>query len=279
MIKKTFNDFKLMLESGFPSVTSGVSLSAVLDDATIDNNPELWESNKKFLSKFHLTLEELPVDSWSRISKKGSGELSSEEAWYEINLSLKMVGLRWDDVVKNKDVIFENIDTYSYLNAHTDIILYNLDNNYEVSGWPGDIVDNIEEIVIKYRYGYHHTTYGRIFIKRYWGSVESFIEKYAKNILYCLIEDTKCVPSSIQKEVLPEIREYDGLTKWDSPILTVYFGGFYDIVRPYLDSADTHDLNYEKFKSFFINWVYSLNSDYEIEDYDDHMEIDFSADI
>ena len=126
MIKKTFEDFILMLE--------GSSANQVKLDAEVEEfNLESWEKNKIFLHKFNSALEELPSLSWTYIAKvstrrdKISGKLDSDEVWHDINTELKTVGLTWEDVKANKEAILDNIDSYSSLNAYVDIILYNLD--------------------------------------------------------------------------------------------------------------------------------------------------------
>ena len=204
MIKKTFYDFILTLEGNSADQSK-------LDNDVEEYNPESWEKHKVFLHKFHEALEELPSPSWTDIAKSGKNfgrrALDSEEAWYDIHNELKAVGFTWQDVKNNKDVILDNLECYSSLNAYVDIILYNLDDNYNVGGWSVDVESDFDEIVVKYRYGYHQTTYGRVFLKRYWGSVENFIEKYAKNILKLFIHDTGCIDRSDMKDILQEIDE------------------------------------------------------------------------
>lgn len=272
MIKKTFEDFILMLEGNSTKQSK-------LDSDIESDNPESWEKHKVFLHKFHEALEELPSPSWTDIAKSGRRALDSESAWYDIHNELKSVGLTWQDVKDNKDVILDNLECYSDLNAYVDIILYNLDNNYNVGGWSVDVESNYEEIAIKYRYGYHQTTYGRIFLKRYWGSVEEFIEKYAKHILKVFIEDTGCIDRADMKDTLQEIEENKGFTDWKDGILTLYLEAFYESVKHGIVSAQVHKLDFDTFKAFFMNWLHNTNNELEMEDYDDHLEIDFNCDL
>lgn len=280
MIKKTFEDFILMLEGNSAKKSS-------LDNDTLEYNTRLWNKNKEFLHKFHGSLEELPSPSWTDIAKSGRRTLDSEEAWHDIHSELKSAGLTWQDVKDNKDVILDNIDCYSSLNAYVDIILYNLDSNYNVGGWSDDVVSDFEEIAVKYRYGYHQTTYGRIFLKRYWGSVEEFIEKYAKNILKLFIQETGCIDIGDLKDTMEEIEENKGFIDWKDGILTVYLEAFYESIKHGIVSAQVHkyfsltlkQLDYEKFKSFFMNWLHNANNELEMEDYDDHLEVDFNCDL
>ena len=276
MIKKTFYDFILTLEGNSADQSK-------LDNDVEEYNPESWEKHKVFLHKFHEALEELPSPSWTDIAKSGKNfgrrALDSEEAWYDIHNELKAVGFTWQDVKNNKDVILDNLECYSSLNAYVDIILYNLDDNYNVGGWSVDVESDFDEIVVKYRYGYHQTTYGRVFLKRYWGSVENFIEKYAKNILKLFIHDTGCIDRSDMKDILQEIDENKGFTEWRDGVLTLYFEAFYENAKHGIVSAQVHKLDFDTFKAFFMNWLHNTNNELEIEDYDDHLEIDFNCDL
>ena len=272
MIKKTFKDFILTLEG------------SSADESELDYNfekrdPESWEKHKGFIHNFHSALEELPSPSWTDIAKSGRRfAYDSQGVWHEINTELKAVGLTWQDVKDNKDVILDNLECYSSLNAYVDIILYNLNTNYNVGGYSVDVESDFEEILVKYQYGYHQTTYGRIFLKRYWGSVENFIEKYAKNILKIFIENTGCIDSADLKDILQELDEYEGLIDWKDGILKIYFEHFYEISSHGIVSAQVHKLDYEKFKEFFMNWS-ATNDELEMEDYGDYLEVDFSRDL
>jgi len=270
MIKKTFKDFILTLEGSSADESE-------LDDNFEKRNPESWKKHKRFIHNFHSALEELPSTSWTDIAR--NSRYDSEGVWHEINTELKAVGLTWQDVKDNKDVILDNLDCYSSLNAYVDIILYNLDNNYNVGGYPDDVESHFEEILVKYRYGYHQTTYGRIFLKRYWGSVENFVEKYAKNIIKIFIQDTGCIDRSDLGDILVELEEYEGLVDWKDGILKIYFEHFYEIASHGIVSAQVHKLDYEKFKEFFINWLSIDGQELEMEDYGDYLEVDFSRDL
>lgn len=275
MIKKTFKDFILTLEGNS-------STSRKLDSEIEEENPDSWEKHKDFLHKFHQVLEELPNPSWTQIAKSGSRQVDSEEVWYDIKNELRNVGLKWEDVEKNKEVILDNLDTYSSLNAYVDIILYNLDDKYNVGGNPDDIGDNWCEAAIKYRYGYHQTTYGRIFLKRYWGSVENFFKKFGENILRIFVDDTHCIHYNGLKEVFTEVREEGGLVKWEGEKVIVFLEAFWDIANPYLEkSLFSHfrSLNYQNFKTYFRDWLEQTTIDLEVEDYDSEIEIDFSSEI
>jgi hypothetical protein len=144
MIKKTFHDFILTLEGNSAEQSK-------LDNDVEEYNPESWEKNKVFLHRFHSALEELPSPSWTEISISGRlrpyrYQYDSEEVWHDIHNELSAVGLTWEDVKNNKEVILDNLDCYSSLNAFVDIILYNLYDKYPVGGWD----DIFNEITCKY---------------------------------------------------------------------------------------------------------------------------------
>jgi hypothetical protein len=268
MIKKSFKDFILMLEAS--------SSQSSLDNDTLEYNTGLWTKNKEFLHKFHGALEELPGTSWTRIASSGRNAVTSEDVWYEIDNSLKNFDLTWEDVKSNKEVILDNIDCYSSLNAYVDIILYNLDKNYNVGGWNEDSATDSSEVVIKYRYGYHQTTYGIIFINRYFGGVENFIDNVAQNLIELFIEDSRCIDFKWSVDVLTEI-ENSFITSWKDNVLSIKIEYLYLIVSPYL--KDLKGL--KNFRDFFIGWVSDLNPSLDI-DYDDEEElilIDFSGDL
>jgi hypothetical protein len=99
MIKKTFKDFISILES------QDDDEETILDERIKMRNPKSWELNKNFITKFNLVIDELPSLSWTNISIAGYRQLQSDEAWGYINSELKDVGLTWEDVERNKEVI------------------------------------------------------------------------------------------------------------------------------------------------------------------------------
>lgn len=275
MIKKTFKDFILTLEA------HSSKLCDKLDNNVKRGNPESWKNHKDFLHKFHLVLDEInsTSPSWTIIAKKRNGiKYDSESIWSEINSGLADVGISWKDIVENKKVILDNLDCYSTIGAYVDIILYNLDTNYNVGGWDDSVKTDFEEILVKYRYGYHQTTYGRIFLKRYWGSVDNFIENFAKNIFKLFMHETGCIDRSDMKDIIEELDEYEGLVNWKDGILKVYFEHFYEIASHGLGNV-LYKSDCEKFKSFFMNWIHGTNNDLDTEDYGDYLEIDFNCDL
>ena len=255
MIKKTFEDFILMLE-GYSAKQSK------LDSEIEADNPESWEKNKEFLHKFHETLEELPSPSWTDIAKSGRRALDSEEAWNDIHSELKGVGLTWEDVKANKEVILDNIDFYSSLNAYVDIILYNLDDNYNVGGWGVDVESDFDEILVKYRYGYHDTTYGGIFIKRYFGNVENFINRVASELLKYFILNNNIISSKAIKEL--ESENY--IIHLGNNNFKIYFEDFYHLC---LEHRIVDIKNIQNFGEIICNYFENLGmteDNYEIED-------------
>ena len=257
MIKKTFKDFILLLESDFSEESE----------------------NDDFFNAFDRASYELRGTSWSRIAKK-IRPYDSAEIWEEINDALNSNGLSWTDVKQHKDEILKRILDYSSKNAFVDVMLYNLDNNYKVGGWDESITKDVAETYIRYRYGYHETTYGRIFIKSYWGDIEYFIECVAKNILEGFIQDSGYVEKSNQTGKIESDMEEEGdLVQYEYGKATVYLENFYYIAKPFLIGFKTHNLNYDKFKSFFLNWLDPMVGYHNVEDMDEYIIIDFSEQL
>jgi len=252
MIKKTFKDFILLLESDFSEESE----------------------NDDFFNAFDRASYELRGLSWSRIAKK-IRPYDSVEIWEEINDALNSNGLSWTDVKQHKDEILKRILDYSSKNAFVDVMLYNLDNNYKVGGWDESITKDVEETIIKYRYGYHETTYGRILIKSYWGSIDYFIECVAKNILESFIYDSQCVNFVDIDDIKSDIKEEGDLVQYKDGKARVYLENFYYIVKLYL----INKTNYDKFKSFFLNWLDPMVGYHNLEDMDEYIIIDFSEQL
>jgi hypothetical protein len=74
----------------------------------------------------------------------------------------------------------------------TDYYLYKItDKEFPLSGMTyKDLLEDdraVEEIGIKYSYGFHKTNYGKLFIKQNFGTLENFYESFAKILPeYCL---------------------------------------------------------------------------------------------
>jgi hypothetical protein len=266
MIKKTFKDFISILESQDDEDESS------LDFFIRSKNPKSWEKNINFFKKFNSVIAELPRIGWTRIAQAGYRQLQSDEAWGYINSELKDVGLTWEDVERNKEVIKDNMDTYSSVNAYVDIMLWNLFPNYSVGGEVSeDFYDNFEEIKIKYSYGYHKTTYGRIFLKRWYGGVDEFKKKFAKRLLEMFCSEVIFLINNY-RTVIEEIEEEEGLVYICDDYFDIYFEKFYIISKPLKDN-----MSYEKLKELFINFIEEIGSDLlnDLEDNDDIIRIHF----
>jgi hypothetical protein len=257
MIKKTFKDFILLLE-------------------TEDSHFMSKSSSKDFLNSFDAAIYDLRIEGvwWSKIAKKNT-KWDSEMIWNDINQALNAHGLTWEDVKAHKDEILQRVGEYCSMCAPVDIMLYNLDNRYKVGGWDESITKDVEETFIKYRYGYHETGYGRIFINSYWGSIEDFIESVAKNILEGFIHDSSFVDFSDIEEVKSDMREEGDLVQYEDGKAIVYLENFYYTIKHYLKRKT----DYEKFKSFFLNWLEQMISYDNIEDKDMYLVIDFSEQL
>lgn len=217
-----------------------------LEETTIDNiGEELYSKNKSFFSRFHSFLKDIDDDfwfgSWSQISNYRSN-VESEDVWSVINKYATINKITMSEIKEHKDIIFENIDTYSSISAIVDVILYQLDNNYEVGG--GSSEDE-EEAFIKYSYGYHKTTYGRIFLKRYWGSIDNFLNVILNNLVNKFVIDVLDAESC-----LDEIKEDGGLMINNNGLVRIYLEGLFYVVGSYLDTKD-----YNSFKKLYKNWL------------------------
>ena len=254
MIKKTFKDFILLLESE-------------------DSHMSKWSDPEDFLNSFDAAVSDLRSGRlwWSKIAKRNT-RWDSEMIWDDINQALKAHGLTWEDVKAHKDEILNKILDYSFKNAYVDIMLYNLDNHYKVGGWSESITKDVEETIIKYRYGYHETGYGRIFINSYWGDVDYFIECVAEKLLEGFLHESSFVDWSDMKVVKSDMREEGDLVQYKDGKASVYLENFYYIIKPYLKSKT----DYEKFKAFFLNWLDPMVGYDKVEDKDMYLVVDFS---
>jgi hypothetical protein len=261
MIKKSFLDF--------------IKESYRYDDlkeSTIENiGDDLYEENKDFFSKFHSFINSLCDDvwfsNWSQISKRGT-RVDSEEIWYDIDKNLKIHNLSMGQIKENRDIIFQNIDTYSSIGAVVDILLYNLDNTYEVSGSFHDT--SPEEAFVKYSYGYHETTYGRIYIKQCWGSISDYYDLIFENLLKQFVIEH----GFYTKDIFKELKEEGELIINNNGVVRILFDRFFYIMIDHLTNKD-----YDNFKKMYKNWISSkFNIEYDdiIDDGDHFIELDFS---
>lgn len=266
MIKKTFKDFISILESQDDEDESS------LDFFIKSKNPKSWEKNINFFKKFNSAIAELPRIGWTRIAQAGYRQLQSDEAWREINNELESVGLTWKDVENNKEFIKENMDVYSSVNAYVDIMLWSLFPNYSVGGEVSEgFYDNLEEVQIKYSYGYHKTTYGRIFLQRWYGGVDEFKKKFARYLLEMFCNNISHLIKNY-RTVTEELEEEEGLVYLHDDYFEVYFEKFYIISKPLKDN-----ISYEKLKELFINFIDEIDEDLldDLEDNDDIIKIHF----
>jgi hypothetical protein len=266
MIKKTFKDFISILESQDDEDESS------LDFFIKSKNPKSWEKNINFFKKFNSAIAELPRIGWTRIAQAGYRQLQSDEAWREINNELESVGLTWKDVENNKEFIKENMDVYSSVNAYVDIMLWSLFPNYSVGGEVSEgFYDDLEEVKIKYSYGYHKTTYGRIFLQRWYGGVDEFKKKFARYLLEMFCNNISHLIKNY-RTVTEELEEEEGLVYLHGDYFEVYFEKFYIISKPLKDN-----ISYEKLKELFINFIDEIDEDLldDLEDNDDIIKIHF----
>lgn len=106
MIKKTFKDFILLMESS----RYDEDIFNILEEKTKIN---LLNSgyDEKFFTKFNEFISYISQGSpsWNRLSKNGS-RFDSESIWLEIKDGLSEFGLTWINVQYNRKFILKNKD-------------------------------------------------------------------------------------------------------------------------------------------------------------------------
>jgi len=141
----------------------------------------------EFFKKFNLLISHLPFESFSSFAKntKYSNDMSNDLPDV-IDHCIKISGLTWNEILKNKGIIKRFINLYDKLGGFIDVILYKLDDSYILGGFDKEWFnsnDGLEDLSIKYSYGYHQTTYGSLFIKSCFGNYE----KYFISVIYGVI--------------------------------------------------------------------------------------------
>lgn len=274
MIKKTFKDFILLMESS----KYDENVFNILEEKTKIN---LLNSgyDEKFFTKFNEFISYISVGSpsWNRLSKNGS-RFNSESIWLEIKDGLSEFGLTWINIQYNRKFILKNISAYSSMNAYVDIIMYQFDNKYKVGGFSEDMCDDFDEISIKYNYGFHQTTYGRLMIKLYWGSMEKFFKQVLDNIYKIFLEKSIIRDYLLNNDtdyLLKQIKDEDALlVEWNDGVSKIFLENFYISINSYLISNLKGD--YLKFKSFFLNWIDKTLDYDDIQDESSYIIVDFT---
>ena len=259
---KNFESFFLSSRDDEPSFEDK------LNSSIESKYPEIWSLHKEFFKKLNSLFSELPNSSYSTFAKadhRRGVDYRSEMVSKEIEDYMRDCRITWEEILKNKELIKKCIDVYSYISGYVDIILWRLDNSYNVGGWDDtwfESKEGGEDIVIKYRYGYHDTTYGRIFIKKYFGSVENFINRFANELLKYFISNNNIISSSI----ISHLESENYITHLGDNNFKIYFEDFYHLC---LEHRIVDIKNIQNFGEIICNYLESLGmteDNYEVED-------------
>lgn len=139
------------------------------------------KNDSDFLEKFDQLIEELKdwYSSFTRIVNRNDN--------IELSHHIKEVGLTWDEIEKNKNLIFDNLDKYSSINGGVDYLLYLLsDHKYILGGFDINLDSNIDELVVKYEYGYHLNSYGEKYLLQCFDSLGDYYDCILENLIYVM---------------------------------------------------------------------------------------------
>lgn len=237
--------------------------------------PEIWRDNKAFFKKLNRLFYELPSLSYSSFAKSDHRrgiDYRSEMVSKDIEDCMRDCRITTEEIFSNKELIKKCIDSYSNISGYVDIILWRLDNSYNVGGidndWynVGETFDSSgsssDDIIVKYRYGYHNTTYGRIFLKRYFGNVEKFMARVAGLLLTnFIVSDNIISPSAI-----PYLESETFMVHLGDNRFKIYLEDFYYLC---LEHRKIDIKNLQDFGQIVINYFDNLGiteENYEIED-------------
>lgn len=134
-----------------------------------------------FLEKFNNLISLLNDEyySFSRI-------VSSNRIIIELSPFIEQSGLTWEEITKNKSLIFDNIDKYCNINGGVDYLLYLLNDKYILGGFTDNLKNDIPELSVKYHYGYHLNNYGRKYLLQCFKSIEDYYDCILQNLIFML---------------------------------------------------------------------------------------------
>lgn len=192
------NDDQLRIESSLNSEVE--KIISIINSYTEFDTSEYVE----FLKKFNLLISHLPFYSFTSFAKNTKySNLVSDDVPDVIEHCIKISGLTWNDILKNKGIIKKFINLYDKLGGFIDILLYKLDDSYGLGGFNKEwfsSLDGLNDLVIKYSYGYHQTTYGSLLVKSCFGNYENYFTSVIQGMIigffnihhYEAIDDITC---------------------------------------------------------------------------------------
>jgi hypothetical protein len=140
--------------------------------------------------------------------------------------------------LKNKSNVSTNLnniedsfrDPLNDQNGHTDIYLYftfkQLGLNPDFIGLGGvgwATHDSKEEIIIRYRYGYHHTKYGQMMLKQMNYSQEEFREKALESLQEIIFDEWHFRLFSFYRDTKKDIKDINGVSHGQQPLQFLRF--------------------------------------------------------
>jgi len=104
----------------------------------------------------------------------------------ELSAAMDDLGLTWTELKANKLLIFEHINRYDSINGVVDWLLYNLNQEYVLGGFENDLETNLDELSVKYEYGYHLNVYGEKYLLQCFDSMQEYYNTIITNIFYLM---------------------------------------------------------------------------------------------
>lgn len=239
------------------------SMSSKLTLATIQNlGEDKFKQSEYFFTKFHDCLEELDGTNFSAIAKNRRGIYN--DCSEDIGKALSPMG-GFKVVRDNKQLVLENIDVYSSISGYVDIILWWLDSSYQLGGDSISPTDE-SEAFIKYKYGYHKTKYGNIYLKQKFG--KDYLSLIAKGLVPYWIENSKLFDAHSISGAIKSFVEEDIVTI-DGSEVDFLFEDFWYACSYYLTAfqSETQKPRAKNLlRDSFCEFLESLGIDCEIED-------------
>ena len=242
-----------------------------------------WKSVSSFFKRFNYFISLFDRGAGSsysnlcRVSNRRGPDYTTEYVQKEIEDKLIEVQLEWKEISSYKKQIFKCLDLYDSLCGLVDVILWRLDNKYNVGGWNKEWVrsdDGKNDAVIKYQYGYHDSSYGSLYIKNMYGSIDNFFFDVGHTVLKYFLEKTRAVDEI--ETVLNELKQDSCIQQIEGGLFRIYFEDFYNIISPYLIGKNTHDTSIETIGRFFTSYLNNIGigeSNIDVEDDWSYIEI------
>jgi hypothetical protein len=201
----------------------------------------------------------------------------------ELGPFIEESGLTWGEIEKNKKIIFDNIDKYNCINGGVDWLLYRLDEKYILGGFTSDLKDDLDELTVKYNYGYHLNTYGESYLLQCFESMNEYFDTVIKNVIYMIYQSTNFMNYfDIQYDEIKDVQEGVMIESYRDWYLD--FNQFYDNMmghfKPKVDSyrgTDHVDKVFNIVKDSIVDFfkVEIEENIVEVEEENDYIKISY----